>query len=70
MSNPIQYSEHRSNWNWWISNSPFPEREALHLWDPLKAALMTLVDGAVEPVNQVVLENFSHGQDAGSWKEV
>lgn len=31
---------------------------------------MTLVDGAVEPVNQVILDNFSHGQDAKSWKEV
>jgi hypothetical protein len=70
MSNPIQHSEHRSNWKWWTSNSPFPEREALHLWDPLKAALMTLVDGAIEPVNQAILDNFSHGQDAGSWKEV
>jgi hypothetical protein len=70
MSNPIQHSEHRSNWNWWTSNSPFPEREAPHLWDPLKAALMTLVDDAVDSVNQVILDNFSHRQDARSWKEV
>ncbi|KAG7539590.1 hypothetical protein FFLO_03466 [Filobasidium floriforme] len=70
MSNPIQHSEHRSDWKWWTSNSPFPEREAPHLWDPLKAALLILVDSAVEPVNQVILDNFSHGQDARSWKEV
>jgi hypothetical protein len=70
MSNPIQHSEHRSNWNWWTSDSLFPEREALHLWDPLKAALTTLVDSTIEPVNQVILDNFSHGQDVRSWKEV
>ncbi|KAH8080775.1 hypothetical protein HD553DRAFT_344543 [Filobasidium floriforme] len=70
MSNPIQHSEHRSSWNWWTTDSPFPEQEASHLWDPLKAALMTLVDGAVEPVNQVILDNFSHGQTARTWKEV
>lgn len=70
MGNPIQHSEHRSNWNWWTSNSPFPEREAPHLWNPLKAALVNLVDGAVEPVNQVILDNLSHGQVARSWKEV
>ena len=31
---------------------------------------MPLVDGAIEPVNQVILDNFSHGQNARTWKEV